>query len=130
MKIVPVRLFLVVLVATITKSVCAELRESVVPADGLLDAVCLPSLTTVSGTYAPAEPICANTLIFNEEFNTFDMTLWEHEITMNGGGNGEFHWYDNDRRNTFVEDGKLIIRPTLTTNIISDLSVCNIVLDK
>ena len=29
-------------------------------------------------------------LIFHEPFDTLDMDVWEHEITMNGGGNWEF----------------------------------------
>ena len=32
----------------------------------------------------------AETLIFEDNFHTFNFTTWEHEITMGGGGNGEF----------------------------------------
>ena len=29
-------------------------------------------------------------LIFHDTFDTLDMDVWEHEMTMNGGGNWEF----------------------------------------
>jgi hypothetical protein len=48
-------------------------------------AECLPSVTTVVGTKAPAE-ICSGDLIFNEEFNVFDLSTWNHEKTAAGGG--------------------------------------------
>lgn len=44
---------------------------------------CSPSVTTVSGTYAPTE-ICRNTLLFNDNFDYFDMNRWKHERTMAG----------------------------------------------
>lgn len=34
--------------------------------------------------------VSAETLIFNDDFNTLDMKTWEHELTMAGGGNWEF----------------------------------------
>jgi hypothetical protein len=54
-------------------------------------------------------------LIFDEEFDEFDLELWEHEITANGGGNWEFQYYTNNRSNSYVNDGKLFIKPTLTS---------------
>lgn len=36
---------------------------------------CIPSVTTVSGTYAPTSPICQNTLLLNENFHDFDMNF-------------------------------------------------------
>lgn len=68
--------------------VCAVSAQVVTDGDknDSLDAVCVPSLTTVSGRYAPTGQICANTLIFNEDFNNFNMDLWMHKVTMDGGG--------------------------------------------
>jgi hypothetical protein len=48
-------------------------------------AECLPSVTTAIGTKAPAE-FCSGELIFNEEFNVFDLSTWNHEKTAAGGG--------------------------------------------
>lgn len=47
--------------------------------------ICTPSETTASGPYAPKGPFCSGELIFEEEFNDFDLNLWHHAITLNGG---------------------------------------------
>lgn len=47
---------------------------------------CIPSITIASGTHAPRGPICANTVIFNENFNTLNKNIWKHERSMFGGG--------------------------------------------
>lgn len=47
--------------------------------------VYVPSVTTAIGTKAPAT-ICKGDLIFNEEFDTFDLSTWNHEKTAAGGG--------------------------------------------
>lgn len=91
------------------------------------------TLTTVSGPFAPSififfikyfsiysendileSPFCPGDLIFEENFDTFDTDLWQHEVSLYGGYNGEFQWYTNDRANTRSKDGTLFITPTLT----------------
>lgn len=113
---------------------CAQLLATVAIVSLLaateITAQCNPTLTTASGRFAPSGRLCANQLIFNEQFNTFNMDLWEHENTMNGGGNGEFQWYTNSRRNTFVQNGALVFRPTLTTDVVPNLTSCTINLPK
>ncbi|CAM6031422.1 unnamed protein product, partial [Sphagnum compactum] len=47
-------------------------------------------------------------------FDDFDLSVWEHEVSLYGGYNGEFEWYTNDRQNSYTKDGKLYITPTLT----------------
>lgn len=54
---------------------------------------CTQSETTAKGTKAPAGPFCSGDLIFEENFNELDTSLWKHEITMGGGGNWEFQVY-------------------------------------
>ena len=61
---------------------------------------------------------CAEKLIFEDNFDKFNMNTWEHELTMGGGGNWEFEWYVNNRSNSFVKDGKLHLKPTLTEDVI------------
>lgn len=46
---------------------------------------CLQSVTTSSGHTAPSR-ICSGDLIFNEEFDTFNLKTWQHELTLAGGG--------------------------------------------
>jgi hypothetical protein len=45
---------------------------------------CTPSATTVSGTYRP-QRICSGQLIFEDNFNNFDLSKWQHEVTLGGG---------------------------------------------
>ena len=52
-------------------------------------------------------------LIFHEPFDKLNMDIWEHEITMNGGGNWEFQVYYNNRTNSYVKDSTLYIQPSL-----------------
>ena len=60
------------------------------------------------------------TLIFDEEFKTFNHTLWQHEITMSGGGNWEFEYYTNNRTNSFVKEGVMHLQPTLTVDTVGE----------
>jgi hypothetical protein len=46
---------------------------------------CRKSETTVSGTHAPGQ-ICSGALIFEDNFNFFDLKKWKHEENDNGGG--------------------------------------------
>lgn len=62
-------------------------------------------------------------LALDEEFNTFDLSLWRHEITLAGGGNWEFQAYSNNRSNSYVKDGVLYIQPTLLSDDIGEDNV-------
>lgn len=46
---------------------------------------CVESITKISGSYAPNGKVCANRLLFNENFDKFNTLLWRHEVTMWGG---------------------------------------------
>lgn len=52
-------------------------------------------------------------LIWEDNFDFFDSSKWEHEVTAWGGGNNEFQVYIPDKKNVYVEDGSLKIRATL-----------------
>ena len=58
------------------------------------------------------------TLIFEDNFDTLNFKKWQHEITLGGGGNWEFEHYTNNRTNSFVQNGVLHIKPTLTIETI------------
>lgn len=81
---------------------------------------CIVSQTTVSGTEAPTRTICSGDLIFEDTFDELNHKKWQHEVTLAGGGNWEFQWYLNNRSNSFVENGVLNIRPTLTADTIGE----------
>ncbi len=59
-------------------------------------------------------------LILEDNFDTFNFSLWQHQITLAGGGNFEFQYYTNNRSNSYVRDGKLYINPTLTADEIGE----------
>lgn len=50
--------------------------------------------------FAAYKPKGEPKLIFNEEFDTFNQDLWTHVNSQDG-----FHFYGNNRTNTFVENG-------------------------
>lgn len=77
----------------------------------------LPSLVTAA-SYRPGER-----LLFADEFDELDNEVWEHELTLGGGGNWEFQYYTNNRSNSFVRDGVLFLKPTLTSELIGDESL-------
>ena len=59
-------------------------------------------------------PVLADSkLIFQDDFSTLNLSSWQHEITMAGGGNWEFQAYMNNRSNSYVHDNTLFISPTL-----------------
>ncbi|XP_055322082.1 beta-1,3-glucan-binding protein-like [Sitodiplosis mosellana] len=76
---------------------------------------CKPSITTANG-FAAERDICSGGLIFEENFDKLDKLVWRSDVTLGGGGNGEFQWYVDDTENAFVKNGKLHIKPTLTAN--------------
>lgn len=79
---------------------------------------CMPSITTASGFgYEVPQNFCSGRLIFEDNFDHLNLQHWKHEVTMSGCGNSEFEWYVNDRKNSFVSNGNLHLRPTLTSEI-------------
>lgn len=80
---------------------------------------CNPTVTTVGGPLAPSQ-ICAGQLLFEDNFDFLDTYKWKHDRTLAGGGNWEFQWYDNDPKNSYVENGVLYIRPTFTSDYLGD----------
>ena len=52
-------------------------------------------------------------MIFEDNFDFFDLRKWGHENTLAGGGNWEFQWYGNNRSNSYTNNGILHLAPTL-----------------
>jgi len=80
---------------------------------------CTPTVTTVSGTHAP-QNFCSGDLIFEENFDSLDLSKWRHESTLAGGGNFEFQWYVNDRSNSNTTEGILHLKPSFTSDIFGE----------
>lgn len=64
-------------------------------------------------------------VVFEDNFDEFDLETWEHEITAGGGGNWEFQYYTNNRSNSYVRDSTLFLKPTLTADTIGEANVLN-----
>eukprot|EP01114_Cavostelium_apophysatum_P017556 TRINITY_DN5247_c0_g1_i2.p1 TRINITY_DN5247_c0_g1~~TRINITY_DN5247_c0_g1_i2.p1 ORF type:complete len:193 (+),score=12.98 TRINITY_DN5247_c0_g1_i2:137-715(+) len=62
-------------------------------------------------------------VIFYDDFEDFDLSVWQHEITMDGGGNNEFEYYTNNRSNSYVRDGVLYLMPSLTADLIGEANL-------
>ncbi|KAH9883982.1 glycoside hydrolase family 16 protein [Xylariomycetidae sp. FL2044] len=52
-------------------------------------------------------------VVLEDGFDTFDESVWTKEVQVGGFGNGEFEQTTGGDENVFVEDGRLIIKPTL-----------------
>ncbi|KAL6310269.1 concanavalin A-like lectin/glucanase domain-containing protein [Sparassis latifolia] len=64
-------------------------------------------------------------LVMEDDFNSLDTNVWYHEVDMGGFGNGEFEMTTTSSNNSFVEDGRLYIVPTLTSDVIGYDNVMN-----
>lgn len=114
---------------------------------GAVLAVMLCSASVWTASAARAER-----LVFSDDFSSLNMTRWKHAITAGGGGrervayppllccqqphflvlralpfplagNWEFEYYHNNRSNSFVQDGVLYIKPTLTADRIGEANL-------
>jgi len=65
---------------------------------------------------ADGSPVGGGPLIFSDEFDTFNPNVWRHERTANGGGNNEFNYHTGSKNNSYVRNGVLYLRPTLTSD--------------
>ncbi|EPS96752.1 hypothetical protein FOMPIDRAFT_57748 [Fomitopsis schrenkii] len=64
-------------------------------------------------------------LIMEDDFNTLDKTIWTHDVEMGGFGNGDFEITTDSTNNSYVQDGKLYIVPTLTSDVIGYNNIFN-----
>jgi beta-glucanase (GH16 family) len=70
---------------------------------------------TITGPPASTDtipPVPGWTLVWNDEFNgpDIDAAKWEWEVNGDGGGNNELQYYTGFPENSFIEDGKLVIK--------------------
>ncbi|TKY89787.1 hypothetical protein EX895_001084 [Sporisorium graminicola] len=66
-------------------------------------------------------------LVLDEQFEgtTINKDIWFHEIETGGFGNGQFDWTTDSTNNSFVQDGKLYIVPTLTADALGEAAITN-----
>lgn len=72
----------------------------------------------------PKDKYC---LVLEDNFDspTINKDIWTHEIQTGGFGNGEFEWTTDSANNSFIEDGKLYLVPTLTSDALGEAAVLN-----
>jgi hypothetical protein len=61
---------------------------------GSLQAVVVVSL-------ALASTVSGESLLWHDEFDTLDQSVWNHLVTAWRGGNNEFEYYRNNRKNRY-----------------------------
>ncbi|KAH8234640.1 hypothetical protein KR032_001006 [Drosophila birchii] len=89
-------------------------------------SVCEPSISTVSPPIAGV-PICKGQLLFEENFDELNETLWLHEVRLPlDTKDAEFVLYDGKAK---ADDGQLVMEPLLWSSYRPDLSINNARLD-
>lgn len=81
----------------------------------LLVSMSFASCSKEDSTTAPTDSIPeipGYTLVWNDEFNkaNIDLSKWEHEVNGDGGGNNELQFYTALPTNSFIQDGRLVIK--------------------
>jgi len=79
----------------------------------------------IISSIAKDDPKSHEQLIFSDDFDQFDTSIWSHEITLSGEGNWEFEGYTNNRSNSYVRSSILYMKPTLTSDLIGWSNVWN-----
>jgi len=87
------------------------------------------SSPTISSTNGVKQCHESGELIFQDEFDDIDLDVWDHEITLAGGGNWEFQVYWNNRSNSYTRDSTLFLKPTLTSDRFGEEFILNGELD-
>lgn len=65
-------------------------------------------------------------LVLDEDWsNGIDDSIWTREVNLGGFGTGEFEWATNSDNNSYVQDGKLYIVPTLTSDALGVAAILN-----
>lgn len=64
-------------------------------------------------------------LVMEDNFDSLNTNTWLQEVEVGGFEDGQFQWFTSDSNNSFAQDGKLFIIPTLTSNVIGRQAVLN-----
>ncbi|KAI0251038.1 concanavalin A-like lectin/glucanase domain-containing protein [Lactifluus subvellereus] len=82
--------------------------------------VCWAGYRDAGNTMIPPNRLC---LAMEDKFDNFDVDnggTWTRDVEMSGFGNGEFEMATALSDNSFVRNGQLYIKPTLTSNALSN----------
>ncbi|TKY89369.1 hypothetical protein EX895_001900 [Sporisorium graminicola] len=86
---------------------------------GILGSI---ALTYFAYASVPKDKYC---LVLDEQFdgNTLNKDIWFHEQETGGFGNNEFEWTTDSTNNSFIENGKLYLVPTLTSDALGEAAI-------
>ncbi|KAI9438525.1 glycoside hydrolase family 16 protein [Lactarius indigo] len=82
--------------------------------------ICWIGYNDAGKTMIDSSQLC---LVMEDTFDTFDVDnggTWTRDVEMSGFGNGEFEMATALSDNSFVRNGQLYIKPTLTSNALSN----------
>ncbi|TAQ89674.1 hypothetical protein B7494_g2010 [Chlorociboria aeruginascens] len=102
---------------------------TIIPLIGLLAGVAVAAFLIYDGLHSVVHhKYCS---IMSEDFSGgFNTSCWTKEAEVGGFGNGEFEQTTLDDENVYIQDGKLIIRPTLqNASLIDTNNVINLTAD-
>jgi ABC-type Fe3+ transport system permease subunit len=60
-----------------------------------------PLVAVVVVCVALVSTVSAEALLWRDEFDTLDLGVWNHLVTAFRGGNNEFEYYRNNRKNRY-----------------------------
>ncbi|XP_067652756.1 beta-1,3-glucan-binding protein-like [Haliotis asinina] len=79
----------------------------------LVDKYTIPAASSLS----PRLYRRSHTVMFDDFHSShLDSSKWRHEITCWGGGGGQFQMYTPEAANTYIKNGVLYLKPTLTAD--------------
>ncbi|KAE8737378.1 Gram-negative binding protein, partial [Frankliniella occidentalis] len=70
----------------------------------------------LSPTEVNGRPVCKGQVVFEDNFDSVDLTRWSHEVKISGAPDYEFCIYTQNPENTFTQKGLLHLSPTLTND--------------
>ncbi|GAA5852958.1 hypothetical protein JCM8547_004748 [Rhodosporidiobolus lusitaniae] len=90
----------------------------------MLGVAASAALLVMTWLHIPKEKYC---LVLEENFDgdSLNTDIWHHEVELGGFGNGEFEMTTTDNANSFVENGKLYIVPTLSNDTYGNDAILN-----
>ncbi|XP_034239466.1 beta-1,3-glucan-binding protein 1-like isoform X2 [Thrips palmi] len=74
----------------------------------------------LSATHVNGRPACKGEVVFEENWNSLDRRKWSHEVKISGSPDFEFCIYAQHPENTFVKNGWLHLKASLTNDKYGD----------
>nr|POE59170.1 beta-1,3-glucan-binding protein [Quercus suber] len=103
---------------------------TIIPLLGILLGFGLTGFLVWDGLKTVADHTYCDVLIMDDFSNGLDPKIWTKEAEVGGFGNGEFEQTTTTDENVFVQDGMLVIKPTLQDeSLVNNNNVINLLQD-